>query len=284
MTESELTAAPPLPAKRRWLGVLLSLFVPGFGLVRAGLVWRGIAWFIAIEIASYLSLLLGIWRGLPLWPAAVVLLVNIALFLASLVDSFRPGKLKARAWAPLFVLILLPFHLLAPSAARFLARSFFIPTDGMAPTLMGRAPAVHDCILTDRLTYRISAPRRGDVMVFRTAGIAGIHQDDPDAVFVQRVVGLPGEKIELRDGHVFLNGRQLGQSDGIPEVAYLQGPAQEFMSGAGSYVVPPHAYFTLGDNSKNSFDGRYWGFVPKANVYGRAARIYYPFSRIRLLP
>jgi signal peptidase I len=100
--------------------------------------------------------------------------------------------------------------------------------------------------------------------------MSGIPEDA--SLFVKRVAGLPGEKIEIRDGHLFANGRQLSEQDGIPAVPYVAHPA-------ASYIVPEGAYFMLGDNSRNSFDSRYWGSVPRANIQGRVARIYFPFSR-----
>jgi signal peptidase I len=153
-----------------------------------------------------------------------------------------------------------------------------VPTAAMEPTLQGVSRGTPDHVIVDRVSYRFSAPRRGDLAVFTTAGIAGIPER---SIFVKRVVGLPGEKIEIRDGHVFANGRQLNERDGIPPVSYTAPSVktQSVISG-GSYVVPEDAYFMLGDNSRNSFDSRYWGFVPGANIYGRVSRIYYPFSRV----
>jgi signal peptidase I len=95
------------------------------------------------------------------------------------------------------------------------------------------------------------------------------------------VVGLPGERIEIRDGHLFADGRQLNENNGIPTVLYYSVPTSltnSFNSG-GIYLVPDDAYFVLGDNSRKSFDSRYWGYVPRTNIYGRVSRIYYPFSR-----
>jgi signal peptidase I len=167
-----------------------------------------------------------------------------------------------------------------PSASHLFARALKIPTDGMAPTLRGRSQSPADHIIADRLSYMFSPPKRGDLIVFRITGIAGIPADMPaDTFFFQRVVGLPGEKIEIREGRVFADARPLTERDGIPGITYTIPPARSPTTQAGVYEVPPDAYFTLGDNSQHSFDGRYWGFLPKANIYGRVSQIYYPFSR-----
>lgn len=191
-----------------------------------------------------------------------------------LVDSFRPGRLNARLWFVFAAMLVAIF--LTPSAPQVLAHAFTIPTNSMAPTLRGLSYGTGDHIVADRLCYKLSPPKRGELIVFRTASIAEIHDD---AYFIQRLVGLPGEKIEIRDGHVFTDGRQLGENDGIPDRPYTTAPFQAFMTGPGVYQVPQDAYFMLGDNSPNSFDSRYWGYLPMANVYARVSRIYYPFSR-----
>jgi signal peptidase I len=264
--------------KQRWVGVLLSVLVPGFGLVRAGRIARGVAWFLALQVLGVVVTLSAIWRSVPFWGVLAGLVVALACQLAMLVDSFRPGKLSARLWA-IFVIALLAI-IFVPSAPHLFARAFKIPTGGMEPTLRGRSQGAADQIIVDRLSYLFSPPARGDLVVFRTIGIAGMPTDMPaDTFFFQRLVGLPGEKIEIREGRVFADARPLTERDGIPGITYTIPPARSSTTQAGVYEVPPDAYFTLGDNSPHSFDSRYWGGVPKANIYGRVSRIYYPFSR-----
>lgn len=268
------TPSAPEPSKRRWVGVLLSLFVPGFGLVRAGHTMRGVAWFFAIRSIEVFAVLLALWRSIPLWGVMAGFAVALGCQLAMLVDSFRPGRLNTRLWLVFSVIVVAIYF--APSAPNLFAHTFTIPTSNMEPTLRGLSYGTGDHIVADRLCYRLSPPKRGELVVFRTTSIPAIHDD---TFFVERLAGLPGEKIEIRDGHIFANGRQLGESDGIPERPYTTAPYQSFMSGPGVYQVPQDAYFMLGDNSPNSFDSRYWGYLPRANVYARVSRIYYPFSR-----
>ena len=264
--------------QRRWPGVLFSLFVPGFGLVRAGRIMRGAAWFIALQIIGVLVTLLAIWRSVPYWGVLAGLIVALGCEFTMLVDSFRPGKLSARLWA-IFVIALLAI-MFVPSAPHLVARAFKIPTGGMEPTLRGRSRGTADQIIVDRLSYFFSPPARGDLVVFRTTGIADMPADLPvDTFFFQRLVGLPGERIEIREGRVFADARPLTERDGIRGITYTIPPARSSTTQAGVYEVPPDAYFTLGDNSQHSFDSRYWGSVPKANIDGRVSRIYYPFSR-----
>lgn len=263
------------PPGRPWLGVLLSLLVPGFGLVRAGRIARGVIWFLAIQIVGMLVILLLIWRAIPSWAAFAALIAAIAVQIVMLLDSCRPGRLSMSGGF-VFALVLTAIIFL-PLPAHLIAQAMRVPTAAMEPTLQGVSKGTPDHVIVDRVSYRFSAPRRGDLAVFNTAGIAGI-PDNPS--FVKRVVGLPGERIDIRDGHVFADGRQLNERDGIPPVSYTAPSVQtqSLLSGE-SYVVPDGAYFMLGDNSRNSYDSRYWGFVPRTNIYGRVSRIYYPFSR-----
>jgi signal peptidase I len=246
----------------------LSLLVPGFGLIRAGRIARGICWFVALQIVGILVILLVIWRAVPTWAALLAIISGIAFQIVMLVDSYRPGRLTLGR--VLIFAVVLSAIVFLPLPTQLIARAFTIPTASMEPTLQGTSKGAPDHVILDRLSYRLSAPHRGDLAIFSTKGIEGIPEDA--SLFVKRVVGLPGEKIEIRDGHVFANGRQLSEQDEIPAVSYVPHPA-------ASYIVPEGAYFMLGDNSPNSFDSRYWGSVPRANIQGRVARIYYPLSR-----
>ena len=242
--------------------------MPGFGLIRAGRIVRGISWFVAIQAVSILVVLLIIWRAVPTWAALVAFISALAVQIVMLVDSYRPGKLTLSLFV-IFTFVVTAIVSL-PLPAQLLAAAYTVPTAAMEPTLGGASTGTPDKIIVDRLSYRLWAPSRGDLAIFSTQGIAGIPEEA--SLFVKRVVGLPGEKIEIRDGHVFANARQLGEADGIPSISYVASPA-------ASYTVPEGAYFMLGDNSRNSFDSRYWGSVPRENFQGRVSRIYYPFSR-----
>lgn len=127
---------------------------------------------------------------------------------------------------------------------------------------------------TDRHLFR--APRRGDVIVFR------FHLD-PDRDFIKRVIGVPGDTVEVKDGTVFINGSPLQEDyiNNTPNYAY------------GPRTVPEAHYFVLGDNRRNSFDSHAWGsscqpeqqcdFVPEENIIGQAWVTYWPFDDLGLI-
>ena len=151
----------------------------------------------------------------------------------------------------------------------------------MEPTLRGSKDGQKpDCCVVDKIIYRFTKPKRGDIVVFSSAGISAFTNE---TYYVKRLVGLPGERIEINDNAVYLDGRRLAEEDGIPSFDYFpahpQYPSATLKEG-GAFVVGTDEYFVLGDNSANSFDSRYWGGVPATNVIGKVSKIYYPFSRM----
>jgi signal peptidase I len=150
-----------------------------------------------------------------------------------------------------------------------------------------------DQLFVDRFTYNFSLPRRADVFVFKTNNIIGIPPapDGTSQHYIKRLAGLPGDTLRIDTPFLFINGklakepgfwRVESRQDGytgytndrpdLPSMVYLATPAS-------TVQVPEHAYFALGDNSANSLDSRYWGFVPEENVVGRGLFVYWPFTK-----
>ena len=162
---------------------------------------------------------------------------------------------------------LLSAFILALIVLTFIGRAFKIPSSSMFPTLQRG-----DRIFVSRFAYRTSAPERGDVAVF-------IYPVDKKRDFIKRIVGLPGETVEIRDGHVLIDGSPVSNPSPIVHNTYYSiGPY-----GSDRIRVPEGTYFVLGDNSGNSKDSRYWGFVPQENLKGKAFLIYWPLRRIQRL-
>ena len=118
-------------------------------------------------------------------------------------------------------------------------------------------------VLINALAYRMGTPQRGDVIAFR-------HERSAPSVYLKRVIGVPGDRIRIVHGVVELNGSALVEP-------YVRFPDTR---SAPAVVVPPDAYYVLGDNRANSDDSRAWGFVPAADVVGRAMFGVWPPSHI----
>ncbi|MFH1191748.1 MAG: signal peptidase I [Candidatus Omnitrophota bacterium] len=162
----------------------------------------------------------------------------------------------------------------------FIVQAFKIPTGSMRMTLIEG-----DLILVNKFIYgakipftnlrlpAVQPPKRGDVIVF-------IYPEDKKKDFIKRLVGLPGDLVEIKGGSIYINDKP------APEAIFNQ----IYYYNCGSLgaqgqkiVVPPDSFFVLGDNSASSKDSRYWGFVPKNNLLGKAITIYWPPQRIKLI-
>ncbi|MBI4322690.1 MAG: signal peptidase I [Candidatus Omnitrophica bacterium] len=146
---------------------------------------------------------------------------------------------------------------------------FKIPSGSMRPTLIEG-----DRILVNKFLYRFRQPRRGEIIVFR-------FPENPKRPFIKRLIAVGGDTVEIREGHVFVNGRIASGGEASPTTYYYnQGP---FGQEHAVTDVPQGMYFVLGDNSSSSHDSRFWGFVPKRLLIGRAMCIFWPPTRLRAL-
>ncbi len=171
--------------------------------------------------------------------------------------------------------------LIAMVVRTFVVQAFKIPTGSMEPTLHG-ATWSGDKILVNKFIYRFREPQRGDIIVFTTRGIVGLDQDKD---YIKRLVGLPGDEIEIKNHHVYVNGERLEKPNIFSQFQYFNTDFEDApygQTGQPIKVTPGH-YFVLGDNSGNSRDSRYWGFVERKNIKGKAMLIYWPPSRVRKL-
>ncbi|MEN6408257.1 MAG: signal peptidase I [Anaerolineaceae bacterium] len=130
----------------------------------------------------------------------------------------------------------------------------------MQPTLKAG-----EFLLLNRLAYRTGEPVVGDIVVFHYPG-------DPKEDYIKRVIGTPGDQVDIANGKVRVNGQELTE----PYIA-------EAPMYAGTWTVPEDSLFVLGDNRNQSSDSHSWGFVPMKNVVGKALLIYWPPSQMRIL-
>ena len=148
----------------------------------------------------------------------------------------------------------------------FLIQAFYIPSESMVPTLK-----VGDRVLVNKLSYSTGDVERGDIVVFSRPGGPGA---DGIADLIKRVVALPGETVEGRDGHVYVDGEQLAEPYLEPEVTTSPFPP---------YVVPDDHLWLMGDNRGSSDDSRRFKGVPMDDVVGRAFVIIWPPSELDTL-
>jgi len=153
--------------------------------------------------------------------------------------------------------------ILAFGIRTFVAEARYIPSSSMEPTLQ-----INDRLIIEKVSYHFQNPQRGDIVVFNPT--AELRRQNFKDAFIKRVIGTPGDTIQVRSGTVFVNDQP------ITESYIAQKPNYEF----GPVTVPQGQYLVLGDNRNNSYDSHYWGFVPKENLIGRAYVRFFPFNRL----
>ena len=188
-----------------------------------------------------------------------------------------PSKSTAREYFESIVIAVI----LALFVRTWAVQAFKIPTGSMENNLL-----IGDHLLVNKFVFGpatssigrkilpVREPRRGDIVVFK-------YPDEPERDFIKRVIGLPGDTLELRNKKVLVNGHALDE----PYVHFLE-PASvssevtsfDVRERYGPVRVPDDQYFVMGDNRDNSQDSRYWGFLPRSYVKGRALMIYWSFD------
>ncbi len=180
------------------------------------------------------------------------------------------------SWVPELARTVALSILLALGIRTFIAEARWIPSGSMLPTLQ-----INDKLIVDKLSYKFTDPQRGDIVVFSpTEELKIEHYHD---AFIKRVIGLPGEKIDLKAGKVYINNQPL------PESKYLTAEQRTTIdvctSGnppflAKPMTIPPNSYLVLGDNRNSSYDSRCWGVVPRDRIIGRAVVRFWPINHV----
>ena len=149
---------------------------------------------------------------------------------------------------------------------------YSIPTGSMSPAINAR-----DNVLMEGLTYLKMDPRRGDIVVFTLDE----RKTGRPLIYMKRLVGLPGERLRIFDGVLYVNDQPITLRNKAGDIHYVTMPTSRYLrNDVDSVTIPEGHYFLLGDNSEHSSDSRFWGFVPAKSVMGRLVLCYWPPDRI----
>jgi len=175
-------------------------------------------------------------------------------------------------WAVILMAVLLCTVLLRT----YVVQSFYIPSPSMVPTLQ-----VGDRIMVNKLSYDLHEVHRGDIVVFKRPPL----ETQNFADLVKRVIGLPGETISTKDGHVYIDGKLLNEPWLPPGPSSFTGALPDDQhpqfNMPGPVTIPAGEYFVMGDNRTDSEDSRYFGPIPKSLIVGRAVAVVWPLSQVK---
>lgn len=176
----------------------------------------------------------------------------------------QPATPAWRAWWEnaqiLFIALILALLIRA-----FVAEPRYIPSDSMLPTLQ-----IGDRLVVEKVSYYFHPPQRGDIVVFDPPPQLQIQGFAKDQAFIKRIIGVPGQVVQIKAGKVFVNGEPLQEPYIAEPPNYSWGPQQ----------IPAGEFFVMGDNRNNSNDSHVWGFLPQSNLIGRAWFRFWTLKRL----
>jgi signal peptidase I len=175
-----------------------------------------------------------------------------------------------------FIKILGTALILALGIRTFIAEARYIPSSSMEPTLQ-----IKDKLIIEKIGYHFHNPERGDIIVFNPT--PKLQSENFKDAFIKRVIGIPGDRVEMKGGTVYINGQPLQENYIAAKPKCFLGmgnPLEQSKCTIIPYTIPEGEYLVLGDNRDNSYDSRFWGLVPKDYIVGRAVIRFWPPNRI----
>jgi len=195
-----------------------------------------------------------------------------------MVEDNKSKKEKMKSKVQEYIEAIIIAILIALVIKTFVVQAFKIPSRSMVPTLL-----VGDQILVNKFIYGVKIPylrkmiipvtnpEKGDIVVF-------IYPNDRSKDFIKRVIGIAGDKIEIRNKKIFINGKEYSDSYGVYSDNLIYPAAIQPRDNFGPVTVPKDSLFVMGDNRDESSDSRYWGFVDIKDVEGKAFIIYWSWN------
>lgn len=263
--------------RKPWLAGLLTLATVGLGHHYGGNIKRGLLLFAGGQLVFLFACLCLLFYA-PLGQS-IAIAALLAFHLFCIMDAVKraaPFKRhytlkKENRWHYYLIYFFIGTCVVQPlfhgGLKRHVAQAYRIPSGGMRHTLQ-----IGDHIVTNKLRFKYSHPERGDIVVFPLP-------EDPEKYFLQRVVGLGGETLAIRDKQVFINAQPLDEPYAVHLDKRVLSATERPRDNLAPLTIPADALFVMGDNRDNSYDSRFWGVVQRAAVEGVATSIYWSWDR-----
>jgi len=261
--------------RRPWIAAILSLVTIGLGHMYAGRAKKGLLLFGIHLVLFTLSLILMLWSSHMLGLVSIVV-VGVGYLLYVIIDAIKTAKSCGKEyslknynkWYFYFATIVAANLLITPSfeviVEKYVLKTYTIPTRAMMPTIK---PG--DNIVVNKACYHFDEFKRGDLIVFESPR-------DPSQDFIKRLIGIGGDKIQLKNKKLYLNGEVQDEHYAVYNEANISDSEQVNF---GPITVPEGALFVMGDNRDNSFDSRYFGSVASDKVKGKAVSIFWSWDK-----
>lgn len=241
--------------KDPWLAVFLSRLVPGAGHLYINRLWLSVLFFTFFVTSLLVQLV----------PILLKSLVFYHVYIASTVRRER-NQMPILCMALVSILFSIIISMQMFFITTHIADSHVITTNEMNPTLQSG-----DRVIVDKQTYHFRSPQRQDVVLFLPP--EALQDNHFREAFVQRIIGLPGERVEIQKGIVYINSQPLEEN-------YRQGGSPDAFT---PITVPANSYFVLGDNRNHSYDSEDWGFLPRQNILGKVTKRFFPPQRMGIV-
>jgi len=267
--------------RRWWLAGLLSFLVPGLGQVYNGQATKGL--FFNFLLSTWGGLLFSLiyyimkspMSGFSLGLLSLLFFISLAASLLIIFESIRTAWKAGKDYALkpynkwyIYLIVILVVTGVSQSVTLAvrdnIIKAYKIPSISMQPTI-----EIGDHVISNQLYYRYHNPTYGDLVIFKSP-----RNENVD--YIKRIVGCPGDTIEIKDNHVVLNGKRSDEPYTLDMPSMLKG--LEPMKNFGPFVVPENEYFMLGDNRNNAEDSRVWGTVTRHNIEGKVIFIYFSWD------
>ncbi len=290
----DTSSSAPIKKRKPFLTLILSLFFPGLGQLYNGKPKKAFLFFVLLSF----DLLIFHAIGLPtsFYGLMIVLIIHLSLVLYIVVDAVIDAKRQPNyllkyynsgLYYLLYAAIVLGTNWYFDYTSRLGIRTFHLPSPSNTPTLL-----VHDRVVTDMNSYKNKLIDYGDMVVFNT-----VQQDsDEPSIWVFRVVGLPNDKLEIRDNIVVINGKP-SPSQFIKDTLIGEYEVSEFTEKLPNghqhrlyknkqifdsihttikdILVPSDSYYLMGDNRSDAYDSRFIGFIKRKDILGQVIYTYW---------